>query len=230
MKRFHDNPALCAELAARVASDLAAAIDARRRATLAVSGGSTPGPLFDALCQAPLDWSRVQVTLVDERWVAEDDAASNARLVRDRLLQQRAAAAQFVGLKTAAARPADAQAEVARRLAAFMPSIDVVLLGMGEDGHTASFFPGAAQLDSALSVDADAICAALVPPAAPHPRMTLTLGALLRARHRYLHIVGAAKLAVLERALAAGDAREMPVRAVLHAAQAPTEIYYAEGN
>lgn len=228
MHRFGDNATLAEALSGRIAADLQDALEARGAATLAVSGGSTPAPLFAALSRRMLDWARVTVTLVDERWVDEKHPDSNARLVREGLLRGAAGGSHFVGLKTAAASPFEAEADVARRLAPFAHAIDVVVLGMGEDGHIASFFPGADTLDRALDPQGQAPCVAVAPPVAPHPRMTLSLPVLQRARHRYLHIVGPAKRAVLERALAGSDARQLPVRAVLGTAHAPTEIYYAE--
>lgn len=224
---FDTNAELAASLARRVAALLAGAIDARGGATLAVSGGSTPAPLFDALSQAPLDWAAVTVTQVDERWVDDDHPDANARLIRERLLQDAAAAATFTSMKTAAAAPFGAEAAVTDKLAAFAGGIDVVVLGMGEDGHTASFFPGAATLAQALDPASDALVAAVQPVTAPHARITLTLAALARARHTFLHIVGPGKLEVLRRAQAPGPTEELPVRAVLRHPSLAVDIYYA---
>lgn len=230
LHRFSGNATLGPQLAARVAGDLRAALAVRTRATLAVSGGSTPVPFFQALAKERLDWHRVIVAPVDERWVSETHPDSNAGLIRRHLLQDAAAAAVFVGMHTHAATPFEAEALVGRRFAAFADGIDVVVLGMGEDGHTASFFPDAETLARALDPQAEALCVAVRPPQAAHDRMSLTLSALLRARHAYLHITGEAKWAVLEAARAACDTGRWPICALLQAPGFNLDIYYANGN
>jgi 6-phosphogluconolactonase len=227
---FATNAELSQQLALRIAADLAAALVLRSTAILAVSGGSTPRALFEALSLQPLEWSRVIVTPVDERWVEEDHVDSNARLIKQYLLQHEAAAGQFLGMKTPDASPFAAEAAVNAKLAPCAEGIDVVVLGMGEDGHTASFFPGAATLARALDPLGTQLCVAVQPPTAPHDRMTLSLATLLRARHTYLHIVGAAKHAVLERASEPGDVAQLPIRAVLRSEALALEIYYANSN
>ncbi len=231
LHQFETNAELAAQLAARIASDLAAALAARGAASLAVSGGSTPRPLFEALSRESLAWSRVTVTQVDERWVAEDHSDSNARLIRQYLLRNEARAANFLSMKTAADSPFAAEAAVSAKLApCCAAAIDVVVLGMGDDGHTASFFPGAASLARAMDPAGSELCVAVRPPAAAHDRMTLSLATLLRARHAYLHIVGATKRDVLEIACKSGDAAQYPISAVLHSAAIELEIYHADRN
>lgn len=230
MHTFASNAELSRQLAGRIAADLAAALAQRGNAILAVSGGSTPRPLFEALSAQPLEWSRVIVTQVDERWVGEDHVDSNARLIRQHLLQNSAAAAVFLGMKTPDASAFAAEAAVAAKLAPCAAGIDVVVLGMGEDGHTASFFPGAATLARALDPVGAELCVAVRPPSAPHDRMTLSLATLLRARRTYLHIVGPAKLAVLRRASEPGDSAQLPIRALLCREPPALEIYYATEN
>jgi 6-phosphogluconolactonase len=227
LHRFRSNGELCEQLAHWVALDLRGAIDKRGGATLAVSGGSTPLPLFERLAERALDWSRVTVTLVDERWVAAEHPDANARLVRDHLLRGAAAAARFIPLKSDHPSPFDAEATIAARLAPFAGAIDAVILGMGGDGHTASFFPGADTLEAAIDPAGDRLCVALTPPAAPHARMSLTLAALQRARNSYLHITGPQKLAVLEAALADGPVAALPVRAILRRPGPPVDVFYA---
>lgn len=114
----------------------------RRKASLALAGGTTPGPLYEALSNAPLNWEKVSVTLTDERWITPEDPASNEYLVRDLLLRRRAAAATFVPLKTNHAKASGGAAIAEKRIAPIMP-FDICLLGMGPDGHIASLIPDA---------------------------------------------------------------------------------------
>jgi 6-phosphogluconolactonase len=230
LHEFDSNQALCERLAQCIASGLEGALNLREEATLAVSGGSTPKPLFAALSLCELDWSRVRVTQVDERWLSEDHADSNARLIREHLLQGHAAAAHFDSMKVDIDDAFAAEAATAQRLAAFADTIDVVVLGMGEDGHTASFFPGSDTLAEALDPATDRLCLAVRPPVAPHDRMTLSLAALLRSRQLSLHITGSSKLSVLRGALAGEDTLTLPIGAVCQRAENPLEIFYAPGS
>lgn len=225
--QFDNNQRLVESLAECIASGLEGALNLRDYATLAVSGGRTPTALFEVLSYCELDWDRVHVTQVDERWVPEDHEDSNARLIREHLLVNNAAAARFVSMKTAGDDAFAAESEVAEKLAIFADAIDVAVLGMGDDGHTASFFPGADNLAEALDPDSRALCLALHPPAAPHDRMTLSLAALLRVRQLYLHITGENKLAVFQQALENDDAFELPIRSVFHRDESPLEVFYA---
>ncbi|HDO30975.1 MAG TPA: 6-phosphogluconolactonase, partial [Desulfobacteraceae bacterium] len=179
---FADADELAEHLAARVADLLRQAIKARGRATLVVSGGSTPKPLFRALAHQALDWGRVTVTLADERWVDTTAPDSNEGLLRRYLLRDQAGAAKVVGLKNKAATAKEGEKECAQRLAGLPRPFDVVILGMGGDGHTASFFPGARRLPEALDMKSGRDCLAISPPEAPHERMTLTLPVLLDSR------------------------------------------------
>ncbi|HET6806601.1 MAG TPA: 6-phosphogluconolactonase [Frateuria sp.] len=224
---FTDCQALASALAERVADRLRAGLLERDFALLAVSGGRTPVRFFELLSQAVLDWSRVQVTLVDERWVDEGDPRSNARLVRAHLLQHNAAAAQFVPLYTGAATPEEGQAEAGRRIHALPLPFEAVVLGMGQDGHTASFFPGGDQLAAALDPNQPSGVLPMRAPAAGEPRITLTLPTLLQARHLFLHIEGEAKREVLAQArLGLGEAAHYPVRAVLVRSPVPVAVYW----
>ncbi|MFT5481683.1 MAG: 6-phosphogluconolactonase [Halieaceae bacterium] len=211
---FETREALAAKLADVIAGNLSVAISRRGIATLAVSGGSTPKPLFRELSTREIDWSRVSVTLVDERWVPEDHIDSNAALVRDNLLQGAARAANFVSMKIAGEDAFGARDGCERQLADFANGIDVVVLGMGDDGHTASFFPGAATLAEALDVESSRLCVAVKPPLAPHDRMTLSLAVIKRSEHLYLHITGASKRELLVQALQVDAVEELPIRTV----------------
>lgn len=214
-----------ATLADAVSASLAAALAARERASLVVSGGRSPIGFFQCLRDAELDWSRVWITLADERWVPDEHPDSNAALVRQHLLQGPAAAAHFVPLWNGAAAPAAAIAERTAALAQLPQPFDIVVLGMGEDGHTASLFPGAPGLAAALDPAGAALLAAIDPPAAPHPRLSLTLRALLGCRHIHLPLAGASKRAVYARALAQRDPLQLPISAVLCQSDVPVTVY-----
>lgn len=208
-------------LAREVASDLRAALNRRERAVLAVPGGTTPGALFDLLGGQDLDWSRVSILPTDERWVPEGDPRSNARLIRGRLMTDAAAAASFVPLRAEGETPEDGLAAVDTAVSGLLP-IDVLVLGMGADGHIASLFPGGDRLAEALAPDAPAVLP-MRAPAAPEPRITLTLPVLRRAFAVHLLVTGAEKRAVLEGARGA-DPAAMPVAAVLDIAT----VHWAE--
>ena len=225
---FADAAALAAALAHAVADDLRQGLAARDFASVALSGGNTPKAFMQALAVQVLDWSRVVVTLVDERWVPESNARSNAALLKANLLDGPAALARFVPLYRALPQPEDALGEMERTLRALPLPFDALVLGMGNDGHTASFFPGGDRLADALDTAGSRLILPMRAPGAGEPRITLTLTPILAARHLYLHIEGAAKQAVLQQAVSgeqAGDA--YPVRAVLAQAASPVRIYWA---
>lgn len=216
-----------AEGQARVMADCAVkvldyAVRTHGSATLVVSGGRSPIPFFQELSNRALDWSRVQVSLADERWVPPSDEASNEGLVRRYLLQNAAAAAQFIGLYQPAATLEDAAQLADQRLAELKQPIDVLVLGMGDDGHTASLFPGSANLEHALRPDCPDRCVAMQAPTEPSQRLSMTYPLLASARTQCLAIQGTAKLETLRQALAA-DALRLPIRAFLHS---PLEIYW----
>lgn len=199
-------------LADHLASELGAALRQQGTATLAVPGGTTPGPIFDTLCAVDLDWANVNVMLTDERWVPESSDRSNTRLLRERLLVENAAAANLVPFYADAPAPEDKLVELSQGIEAVLP-ISVLLLGMGADMHTASLFPGADRLEEAMSDDAPV----LVPmraPGAPEPRMTLSAPVLQGALNTHIVITGTEKRAALERAETL-DPSEAPVAAVL---------------
>jgi 6-phosphogluconolactonase len=208
---FADADALAQRLARDVAASLRQALAATERATLAVSGGTTPQKFFDALSRQKMDWSRVTITLVDERQVDETSPRSNARLVKAALVQNEAAVARFVPL-------------FENPSAADLPDFDVVVLGMGNDGHTASFFPGGDTLAQCLS-DAAPPLLAISAPGSGEPRLTFTLPKILAAKEIMLHIQGQDKWATLEKAQAGSDMMEMPVRSVLQSGR-EVEIYW----
>jgi 6-phosphogluconolactonase len=212
---FADPDALADAAADAIEAALQGALDARGRASLVGTGGRSPGPVYDRLARAELDWAHVAVTLSDERHVDTDSPNSNARLLRERLFQGPAARAQYLPLT-------DYAEGVLRKVLPF----DAVMLGMGEDGHIASLIPGSPVLDHAMDPDGAALTAESPqgfgsPPVA---RITLTLSALLQSRAIFLLIAGEAKRQVIARAEAGAD---LPVRAILRQARAPVRIFWA---
>ncbi|WP_110655393.1 6-phosphogluconolactonase [Salinicola halimionae] len=213
---------IATQLAEAAARALAADLVDQPRALLVVSGGSTPLPFFQRLAEQALDWSRVDITLADERWVAADHPDSNARLVRETLLVGLASAATFHSLTTGDPTPEQGVAAVAERLAALPWPASLVVLGMGNDGHTASLFPDSGELSLALSTDDSVV--AVRAPSVSQPRITLSAARLHDARRHALHLVGDAKKAVLAQAFSGDDVRELPIRAFL---TCPLTLYWA---
>lgn len=209
---FASRQALAEALAEHVAAALARIITVRGTATLAVSGGTTPTLFFAALAKRDIDWAKVVVTLVDERQVPETSPRSNAALVKKTLLQGKAATARFVPLHENVAE-------------ASALTLDVVVLGMGNDGHTASFFPAGDTLVEAIDPRTDKSIIFIAAPGAGEARLTFTLPKLLAASKLCLHIEGVEKMKVLDAALAGSDAAEMPIRAVL-SAQQELDLYW----
>lgn len=217
-REFADGEELAKGLTDWTAKRLREAIASRGVALFIVSGGKSPARFFDLLSNLDLDWPRVSITLADERRVADDSPRSNARLVRERLLRNRAEAANFTPLADVRL-PADRELAAASARIANLPSpADVVVLGMGDDGHTASWFPGADGLADAMDPAARQLVAPIVAADAPEPRLTLTGRVILRARAIALEIQGEAKLATFATALKPGPEDAMPIRAVLRGA------------
>lgn len=221
--RFADTADAEAGVARSIADHLMQAIDARGVATLALSGGRSPRGVLERLREATLDWSKVTVLLVDDRWVDPQSPDSNERLVRETLLQGAAAAATFVPMKNDAADPYAGVAACEAAYAALSWPLDIVLLGMGEDGHTASLFPEAKELAEGLSTTARVL--AVTPPAAPHQRMSMSASAILDSRRILLQLSGAAKMPVYARALECGPVEALPVRLALCQDRVPVEVW-----
>jgi 6-phosphogluconolactonase len=225
LRTFETSEALAAALAGRVAIELTERLREVPRAALAVSGGATPVRFFEALSKQKIDWSAVDVTLVDERWVVEASGRSNARLVRNCLLRDAAAAARFIPLTNASPTPEGGIDEVAARIEALPLPLSVVVLGMGEDGHTASFFPKGDGLAEALNPSTERKVAIIRAPEAAEPRVTLTFPTLRNAGLILLHIEGEAKLSALRAAEQPGPVEEMPIRAFLRGKR-PLETFW----
>lgn len=225
--------ALACQLAEFVAQRLRDGLSRRGEALLVVSGGCTPIPFFEALSSQALDWPRVSVTLADERWLPPDHADSNARLVHAHLLQGPAAQACWVPLYDGATTPQAGRREVEVELNALPWPADVVVLGMGGDGHTASWFPHAAELPELLAEGPGALCMPVSAPALPNvpvPRLTLTRRALLNTWTLVIHTTGSGKWQLLSQALEAGPQDALPVRAVLHRHAVSCHLFHADGG
>lgn len=222
-----DPEQLAGALATAVAALLRQGLAAREQASLVVSGGTTPGPFFIKLRQKDLAWERVVITLADERWLAPEYEASNERLVRALLLRDRASQASFIPLKNRAATAMAGEEECCRALARIPRPFDVIVLGMGLDGHTASLLPGSARLAKALDPDIGQDCLAIPPIPGQHERMTLTLPTLLHARQLFLHCTGRKKKQVMFQAMADGPVAALPIRAILRQQQTPVHIYWS---
>ena len=207
---YPDREMMFIDLANRLAGELGDCLRRHEHASFAVPGGTTPGPVFDALCAADLDWARVHVLLTDERWVPEGDPRSNTRLLHERLLRGHAADARLVAVRTQGT-PEEEAARLSEVLAPELP-ISVLLLGMGADMHTASLFPGATGLAEALASDAPPVVA-VRPPGALEERVTLSAAALDGAMSKHILITGEEKREALERARRLGP-HEAPVAAV----------------
>jgi 6-phosphogluconolactonase len=226
-REFADGAVLAEAFADWTASLLSEAITRDGEALLIVSGGSTPKRYFAALSTRDIDWGRVTITLADERRVADDDPRSNARLLREGLLQHRAAVARFAPLADARVDPDQELAAARARIADLPLPADLVVLGMGDDGHTASWFPNGDHLAQALDPGARDLVLTMTAPHAPEPRLTLTARVILRARALAMQIEGSAKRDTLARALEDGPIADMPIRAVLRGAADRLTIFSA---
>jgi 6-phosphogluconolactonase len=224
---FADAEALAAQLALDVSTKLSEAIAARGSASIAVSGGSTPKRFFEALSGRDIAWERVTVTLVDERFVPADNPRSNHLLVATHLLKDKAAGAIFLPLYADVASALQAAAIATDRTADIGNPFDVAILGMGTDGHTASFFPGGNHLERAIAADTPRGVMTMDADGAGEERLTFTFSSLADARLLVLHIEGDQKKEVLARAEGGSDEMEMPIRAMLNRAGSDLEIYWA---
>lgn len=226
MHEFADGDALAEALARKVAGELGKAIEQRGSALLTVSGGNTPKRFFEALSHAAIDWPKVTLTLVDERWAPRGSNRSNALSVERGLLRNKAARAIFLDLFEPGLEIDEAAPVLDRKIGALALPFDAMVLGMGLDGHTASFFPGGTGLGYAVDAKTRKHVAVVRAEAAIEPRVTLTLPVVLGARFVALHIEGDAKKPVLAQALRSGDANEMPIRHVLRG-RPDLQIYWA---
>jgi 6-phosphogluconolactonase len=223
-RQFETEVAMSEALAADIALALAQQIAERGLASLILSGGRTPGLMFDELSRLPLPWNRVKITLADERLVPATDPQSNERLVRDRLLRGEAQAAVFIPLWQGEGDPVVSAIEA---ICNMERPFAMVVLGLGDDGHIASLFPRMPGLGRAFDPAAD-LTAVFVPGQASRlPRVSLTLATLLDARRIALSFTGEAKRRVFESALAPGAVEDLPVRAILRQTNVPVDVYWS---
>lgn len=209
---YADRDMAVMNIAHAVTSDLRRALLHHDRVTFAVPGGSTPGPIFDAMTSVEIDWARVDVMLTDERWVPEAHERSNAGLVKARLMQGHAAAARFVPFWREGLTAAEAAEQLSLELVDALP-LSVLMLGMGADMHTASLFPGAPGLEAAMARDAAPLCA-VMPADQPEARITFSAPVLAGAMDKHLVIFGDDKKAAWEKAQGL-PAEEAPIAAVM---------------
>ena len=219
---FANTEALDEALVQYVEGALLEAVGVRGNASLVVSGGSTPRGFFKRLADKPLPWQKIEVTLADERWVPVDDPDSNEGQLRALLPEQ--ISDHFLSLR-GAGEDALAQAAFLNKRLVKHPPFDVVILGMGTDGHTASLFPDAPQLSEGLDTTNPNACLVVDPPQAPHQRISMSLGRLLRSQQVIVHLTGAQKAEVLAEAWRGNDPHRFPIAAVLHQQRTPVSIF-----
>ncbi|PCH96141.1 MAG: 6-phosphogluconolactonase [Gammaproteobacteria bacterium] len=224
---FKTRTQLDAALAENVSQILQSAIAARGKASIAVSGGSTPKGFFKVLSNKAIDWQKVTITLADERWVDINDDASNTRLVHENLLQNNAAAAKFFHLKQGEHLCDETLADLNLAANNTLLPLDVLILGMGEDGHTASLFPCSDQIEQALDKSNKSALMKVEPKTAPHQRITFSFATLKQSKNTFLHVCGTSKKQVLDKALAATNIFDMPIRAFLQDKNIDTQVFWA---
>lgn len=229
---FNDRDSLIDALSMACSRHLDKALNDKGTASLMVSGGSTPAPLYQALSNNDLDWSNIHIALVDERWVDKDHDASNEALIERSLLINNAIKATFSGMKTSAETAIEGCPETEAAYAQIPQPFTVAILGMGNDGHTASLFPHAEGLAAALAEDNQQLTAAITAQQSdvtgPNTeRLTLTLNGLLKAKRLIILLTGEEKLAVFKQALTEGPIEDMPIRAILRQNKVPVELYWA---
>jgi 6-phosphogluconolactonase len=229
LRKFDTAEDMFRTLADEIVARLKQSVAERGAASLVCSGGTTPGTLYDILAQRDAPWGKVAITLSDERWVAPTEDGSNEKLVRERLLVGKAALARFVPMKTNDASPDSAEAIVGAAIASMPRPCDVTLLGMGDDGHTASLYPHSKGLDTSLDVNDPALVRGVHTDHAVKTgeRMTLTLRALLDSKWIVILLKGDDKLKTYEAAASGSDVQEMPVRVLLNQSKVPVQTFWA---
>jgi 6-phosphogluconolactonase len=211
----NSSDSLAVDLSQNISEILLETIKNRGRVSMAVSGGSTPIPLFKVLSHLGLDWSKVDLTLVDDRWVSSDHKDSNELLVRSNLIRNKAVNVNFIPLKNDASTAKEGRAFSEEALKSFLLPFDIVVLGMGTDGHTASLFPCSEEMSTAMDLDNNDCLVATTPTSAPYERLGMTAKTIMDAKNVFLHLNGSSKLHTLEKAMDLKDAYKMPIYAFL---------------
>jgi 6-phosphogluconolactonase len=215
-------------LADNVSEILQQAILLNGKASIAVSGGSTPNGFFNVLSNKDIDWKKVTITLADERWVDIHSKDSNTRLVHENLLQNKASAAKFFHLKQGELLCDETLKDLNVAANKTILPLDVLILGMGEDGHTASLFPCSAQIKEGLDSNNEKALMKVEPTTAPHQRITFSFASLSKSKNTFLHVCGESKKQVLDKALNGDDIFEMPIRKFLQTDDIDTQVYWAK--
>lgn len=227
INEFEQRELLDEALADKVAVLLTAALESKGKASIAVSGGSTPKGFFQALSKKKLAWQAITITLADERWVDIDSSDSNTKLVHEYLMQNEAVKAKFFYLKQGEILSDETLTDLNLAANQQLLPLDVLILGMGEDGHTASLFPCSDEITQCLAKDSQALLK-VTPKTAPHQRISFSFAALAQSKNTFLHISGISKKQVLAKAIAGQVCKEMPIRAFLQAPNINTQVYWAK--
>lgn len=226
MINFKTKEELLEVLSSKIIKSLEESINENGKASLLLSGGSTPKPLFQKLSKFDIDWEKIVVSLVDDRWVDSNHKDSNELLVRENLLQNFASKASFVGMYIDGKSAFESDDECSKVYQEKVYPFDIVVLGMGGDSHTASLFPNNEKLEEAYDLENENLCISIKPTTAPHDRMSLTLQGILGAKNIILHIEGEEKLKVYEEALKSDDIFASPISAVLNNKDKKIEVYH----
>lgn len=217
-------------LVQRIADTLQSASLAQSQILFGVSGGSTPLPVYQALAQKELAWNRIKLLLVDERYVASTHADSNERNIREAFSGNTIIGKNIIGLRSDKADIETVAMAADQKLASINAVLDVIVLGMGEDGHFASLFPTGVKFDQAISENGSRFVFPIspMPEHAPHPRLTMSLAYMQRARRIILAITGENKRRVLQQAIIEGDVQHLPIAALFKANSPAVEIFWSK--
>jgi len=221
---FNDSESLVDSLSEDILDKLEKAILKNGKASLLVSGGSTPKPLFKKLSLSNISWNKVSIALCDERWVTSEHKDSNEKLVKDYLLVNNAVNAKFVPMYQKNIAIKDSEQVCSNVYKKELFPFDVLILGMGNDGHTASLFPKNIELKKSFDTE-EKLCISMTPSDAPHERMSLTKKAILSTKNLYLHFEGEEKRKVYKTVLEGIDSYEMPIASILNDKK-KVEVYY----
>lgn len=227
LKKFISRDALISKLSTDVFAHLQLGLNSRDAASMLLSGGTTPGPLYERMSTTHFDWTKVWFAPTDERWVEPDHPDSNERLIRNSLIKKKAALANFIGLKTVAKDVVGGVKATEEKLSGLPLPFDVALLGMGEDGHFASLFPGLEDTKCAMDVNRKSLCHPIRREGDDHDRMTVTYNCILNSRQIILLFFGTRKLEIFDRARKGVD-DHLPISYLLNQSNVPVSLYWAD--